>query len=1731
MLEPPEERRVDALIDPFSLDRLADTVGLVLDPDRLADLDVRASVGETTRRAGLPTTVMRARKRLRHVVVLAWAGSRTLRERPLHRELVRGFRARGVPALLGHWDAGLRWIRMEGESHPVSLDRLHQNENGAVILLVGEVDGLLDLDDGLGLLRPFRRVAWIDPRDPAAWTGPCRRLARELPLFSTDPRGWAALAAWIARGETRDASVTSVRREPPGASWRPLSRRFVALTAREGREVQGILGPALAWTAALAACPVRFSAEYAWWLLRRLAAIPEGAFARTGRLGRMAIDRIRLLPQVREQARGLVFAPSLRRYLWWDVLARRWPGLHRRVLEAHIEALEASRVEPDSHADRERRASLALLRWVLAVRRFPGIEPCDQAAREAALELRSWRRVEGLGDWIDTWLSAEGEGPGGGRLVEEPTARFSGGTGVLVNATATGREPQAWTRATVVAVTNLAVGVFIALSLAVMAASPDSLTRVEVAEGYPVEDIGWVQQDGERKLGVRAWNRSWPLDVPEGRWGWSALRLEPRVVGEVEWGAAFAADRPAQTDPTPGGRRIEKLLGSWRVVDRQGRLLAVLEAPDAEIDSAELDATGARAEGVVRGGDGRYGIGTWELDGAEDRCVDGQTWEGRSVLRCPPQGRYDPLGPRVVLWIPPWMTRLPAVVDAAGLLLETGSVELVVEGDLPDSPGPYWIADSEELPAVEPGRGLPYPELPPEPGTSGWLIPDLDFHPPDSEVKVVQEGGGPLRVEWSDGHGNPAVLPGWISGTAAEDDWAGPDGRIHVGDPGSDRLVVLSPPTDLPTPVESLLLGEFVASQVEAATGSGSPAPPADSWLRRDRTGLAPARWEGEEEVLLAEPLMRIQHRTLTSTTAAHLVISAIAAPQAATAVVDASFGTPITVLALPTVPFDPECSDEQGHPVACAWRGWFRPDPGATDPGLPHAEGVSEQPRDLAIGRWSFEFALVGPDGPRWADRPVLRTFVLAEGAPRAEVTLGVATADFVLEGADDLYAMLDGGLWGGGRTSLPVGTHELHLSSYCFEHTVELEVGDGPDAYAVDRAEPHVLRPPADRWPQVELTLTDPWPGLKSSLVAVSFAGDVRGERRGGWTWVPAEPLPCGRHEVALNIGGLPVPARRTFVVKPSGPRVEVDWSMEEFGRSPKVQIGDLGLDGEVPIDVTDLGDGVHGLTITVNGESYGLDSLPDARRQTVPVDPRYYPGYRAGQATVLEAAAPNAWGYVNGETPRAVLEPAPPDLPRATPTVTPSPSLDPFQQLREVYRRGDFERARRRCLAWESPQLQGPAPSDSRPPEVLALCALASHHLGDETEAKNLLERAAVLDPLHVLRPDGYDPEDVAWYLDSLRRLPRAGSSLAPAAFDRAAVYYDDGHHVGALTLLEAFFAAPDGDLEPALVRDAHVLWAAAILASGGDRGVAIERLRMALAVDPDLDLSGLGEVPSELPAMLAKLRSEPWSDPQTVGSPSVPESVVLSGEIVAVHRSTGAPLDRGWGGRDVGGVSLRAAHVTPEGQLEILGEVLLREPGAWSMEVPTDVGRVSFLADAWLEERLWSSRLLAVRSEPVKVAGEDLDGLALELPLDPMTDGQSRVLSSLLDRLTQLQGRVRYGKPCVPGREMDASCLASDLAGQALGWKIPADLEEQRALIPALGEARLVGKLHSSGDGDWRPGDLLLGLHQSLVYLADGYWAWVSPTAAPAIDLTTLEQLGVEGRSGFVYRFSPHAVTAD
>ena len=111
------------------------------------------------------------------------------------------------------------------------------------------------------------------------------------------------------------------------------------------------------------------------------------------------------------KAGGLTMDFRLRWHLWWEVLAKRWPQFHRRVLKTHLHALEIFAVDQNSQADLQCGAAMALLSWVLATQDWPE-DMRDEATREqetrnAAEHLRNIRREGRMAEWLSTWMGAQ----------------------------------------------------------------------------------------------------------------------------------------------------------------------------------------------------------------------------------------------------------------------------------------------------------------------------------------------------------------------------------------------------------------------------------------------------------------------------------------------------------------------------------------------------------------------------------------------------------------------------------------------------------------------------------------------------------------------------------------------------------------------------------------------------------------------------------------------------------------------------------------------------------------------------------------------------------------------------------------------------------------------------------------------------------------------------------------------------------------------------------------------------------------------------------------------------------------------------------------------------------------------------------------------------------------------------------------------------------------------------
>lgn len=424
------------LLSRTEADVLAEAVGTVLAEPTSLDLDVSASVSATAAQGGRPVEIARPERVLRHVVVLAWAPRP---DRPVDEELFRAFLTRGVPC---HRYRLLPTGELAGASGPVfSLDRLHQRGAAAIVLVAGPAEGV----DRVTGLRSFPRVALVDPTERGAWGAAQAMLDGVIPLFAADARGWHGLAGWIRSAHTYGGEARRPLPRPLFDNTAPVGTE-VALGERTQRQVGRALGAALPWAAAIAANPLPVSMETARLLLSALPdlaeAAGEGELAATLRaLPPGASDRLLLLTPERRAEAPLAFSGPLRAWLHGDVLRRRWPALHRGVLEWHLAALDGVQVAPGSQAELDLRLARAILRWWWVTTAH---SPDEAETRAAASALRDLRGGERTRDDVLAWL---GDAAIGAVPPPPEVPGWSLDTRRVLNAAWEGMEVKPWTRA------------------------------------------------------------------------------------------------------------------------------------------------------------------------------------------------------------------------------------------------------------------------------------------------------------------------------------------------------------------------------------------------------------------------------------------------------------------------------------------------------------------------------------------------------------------------------------------------------------------------------------------------------------------------------------------------------------------------------------------------------------------------------------------------------------------------------------------------------------------------------------------------------------------------------------------------------------------------------------------------------------------------------------------------------------------------------------------------------------------------------------------------------------------------------------------------------------------------------------------------------------------------------------------------------------------------------------
>ncbi|MCP4287760.1 MAG: hypothetical protein GY792_25535, partial [Gammaproteobacteria bacterium] len=177
--------------DDESLNHLADSMGYFQSAEAGKRLNVRASIGATVRRGGIPDAVFYRRKQIRSLLILEDALAEPLVWNGLAPELAQGMAQRGVPVIYGRFSGSPQQFRMPDGSL-CHLEDLEDQRRGYLLLI---------FSDGKSLFRPgsefvlealarWPMAAWMELREPRFWDHTSALPTRHnIPLYPATPGG------------------------------------------------------------------------------------------------------------------------------------------------------------------------------------------------------------------------------------------------------------------------------------------------------------------------------------------------------------------------------------------------------------------------------------------------------------------------------------------------------------------------------------------------------------------------------------------------------------------------------------------------------------------------------------------------------------------------------------------------------------------------------------------------------------------------------------------------------------------------------------------------------------------------------------------------------------------------------------------------------------------------------------------------------------------------------------------------------------------------------------------------------------------------------------------------------------------------------------------------------------------------------------------------------------------------------------------------------------------------------------------------------------------------------------------------------------------------------------------------------------------------------------------------------------------------------------------------------
>ena len=178
-------------LDGPTLDRLADSINYYLSTRPSKHLDIRRTIKETGRNAGMPALCFERQKQVRRVCIFEDSLAEPLIWNTVPQELVEGLSKRGVDVIHGRFERNLeRFFLSDG--HTYWLDDLDNERRDSLFLFFSDGKHLGTHRDSFALERLSRLplVAWFDFRDRKFWDESALLIKTHgIPLYQANARG------------------------------------------------------------------------------------------------------------------------------------------------------------------------------------------------------------------------------------------------------------------------------------------------------------------------------------------------------------------------------------------------------------------------------------------------------------------------------------------------------------------------------------------------------------------------------------------------------------------------------------------------------------------------------------------------------------------------------------------------------------------------------------------------------------------------------------------------------------------------------------------------------------------------------------------------------------------------------------------------------------------------------------------------------------------------------------------------------------------------------------------------------------------------------------------------------------------------------------------------------------------------------------------------------------------------------------------------------------------------------------------------------------------------------------------------------------------------------------------------------------------------------------------------------------------------------------------------------